>query len=127
MPTARGDGDPGPRRLLGGADNPLVRAVGRVPATVLTKLLVAFAGTVVLLVVLGVLGLGVISDVERQGRERSATSSSGPRRTVQLQAGVAAIQQVVNLRAGTIPDGPFHDILFQSIFSSPTVGWSPTD
>jgi signal transduction histidine kinase len=39
------------------ADNPLVRAVGRVPTTVQRKLLVAFAGIVGLLVILGVLGL----------------------------------------------------------------------
>ena len=58
--TARGNGNPRPRRVLSGADNPLVQAVGRVPATVLTKLLVAFVGTVVLLVVLGVLGLQVM-------------------------------------------------------------------
>ena len=49
MATAHRGGDPGPRRLLGRAVDPLVRAVGRVPATVLTKLLVAFAGTVALL------------------------------------------------------------------------------
>jgi signal transduction histidine kinase len=39
------------------ADNPLVRAVGRVPTTVQRKLLVAFAGIVGLVVILGVLGL----------------------------------------------------------------------
>jgi hypothetical protein len=60
--TARGDGNPGPRRVLSRADNPLVRAVGHMPATVLTKLLVAFVGTVVLLVILGVLGLRVLGD-----------------------------------------------------------------
>ena len=45
------------RRLLSPADNPLVRAVGRVPAGVHVKLLVAFVGTALLVVVLGVLGL----------------------------------------------------------------------
>ena len=97
MPTAGGDGDPGPRRSLGRADNPLVRAVGRVPATVLTKLLVAFAGTVVLLVVLGVLGLGVISD----SNARVVTLGDLQQRATayrQLQTSVAAIQQIVNLR-----------------------------
>jgi signal transduction histidine kinase len=43
------------------ADNPLVRAVGRVPTTVQRKLLVAFAGIVGLLVILGVLGLRELS------------------------------------------------------------------
>jgi signal transduction histidine kinase len=118
MATAAGDGDPGPRRLLGRADNPLVRAVGRVPATVLTKLLVAFAGTVVLLVVLGVLGLGVISD----SNARVVTLGVLQQRATayrQLQTGVAAIQQVVNLRTGNIPDGPFNSITFKALFSSP--------
>jgi signal transduction histidine kinase len=42
------------------ADNPLVRAVGRLPARVHTKLLVAFVGTAVLVVVVGLLGLRVL-------------------------------------------------------------------
>jgi len=53
---------PSVRRTLSRPDNPLVRAVGRVPASVHRKLLVAFVGSVVLLVVLGVLGLRVVSD-----------------------------------------------------------------
>jgi len=59
------------RRVLSRADNPLVRAVGRVPARVRTKLLVAFVGTVVLLIVVGILGLRVLGQsngrVERLG------------------------------------------------------------
>jgi signal transduction histidine kinase len=51
-----------PRRLLRHADNPVVRAIGRVPSTVQRKLLVAFAIVVVLLVTVGVLGLRVLSD-----------------------------------------------------------------
>jgi signal transduction histidine kinase len=43
------------------ADNPLVRAVGRVPTTVQRKLLVALAGIVGLLVILGILGLRELS------------------------------------------------------------------
>jgi signal transduction histidine kinase len=45
-----------------GADNPVVRAVGRMPAKVRTKLLVGFLGIVVLFVVVGILALGVLSD-----------------------------------------------------------------
>ena len=41
------------RRLLSPADDPLVRAVGRVPAGVHAKLLVAFVGTALLVVVVG--------------------------------------------------------------------------
>jgi signal transduction histidine kinase len=57
------------RRLLSPADNPLVRAVGRSPAGVHTKLLVAFAGTALLVVVLGALGLRLIG----QSNERVET------------------------------------------------------
>jgi signal transduction histidine kinase len=57
------------RRLLKPADNPLVRAVGRVPAGVRVKLLVAFVGTVLLVVVLGLLGLRLLG----QSNERVGT------------------------------------------------------
>jgi signal transduction histidine kinase len=49
-------------------DNRLVRAVGRIPARVRTKLLVAFVGTAVLVVVVGLLGLRVLG----QANERVA-------------------------------------------------------
>jgi len=59
------------RRLLAPADNPLVRAVSRLPAKVHTKLLVAFVGTAVLVVGVGLLGLRVLGQsnerVERLG------------------------------------------------------------
>jgi signal transduction histidine kinase len=42
------------------ADNPLVRAVGRLPAKVYAKLLVAFVGTAVVVVAVAVLGLRVL-------------------------------------------------------------------
>ncbi len=117
MATAtRGDSNPGPRRLLSGADNRLVRAVARVPATVLAKLLGAFVGTVVLLVVLGVLGLRVIGEsndriVELGQLQQRAAAYR------QLQTGVVAIQQVVNLRAGAIDFGTY-DRSFDASFSS---------
>jgi len=57
------------RRLLSPADNPLVRAVGRLPAGVHVKLLVAFVGTALLVVVLGVLGLRLLG----QSNERVET------------------------------------------------------
>jgi len=50
----------GKRRPLSRRDNPLVRAVGRLPARVHTKLLVAFVGTAVLVVAVGLLGLRVL-------------------------------------------------------------------
>ncbi|HET6602211.1 MAG TPA: HAMP domain-containing sensor histidine kinase [Gaiella sp.] len=57
------------RRLLTPADNPLVRAVGRIPAGVHAKLLVAFAGIALLVVVLGALGLRLLG----QSNERVDT------------------------------------------------------
>ena len=57
------------RRLLSPADNPLVRAVGRLPAGVHVKLLVAFGGIALLVVVLGALGLRLLG----QSNERVET------------------------------------------------------
>jgi len=48
------------RRRLSPGDNPVVRAVGTIPAKVRTKLLVAFVGTAVVVVVVALLGLRVL-------------------------------------------------------------------
>jgi signal transduction histidine kinase len=56
-------------RRLSPDDNPLVRAVGRVPARVHTKLLVAFVGTALLVVAVAVLGLRLLG----QSNERVET------------------------------------------------------
>ncbi|MCI0632576.1 MAG: hypothetical protein L0206_01445 [Actinobacteria bacterium] len=57
------------RRSLSPGDNPLVRTVGRLPAKVHTKLLIAFVGTAVLLVAVGALGLRVLAQAnDRVGR-----------------------------------------------------------
>jgi signal transduction histidine kinase len=59
----------GRRRPLSSGDNALVRAVGRLPARVHTKLLVAFVGTAVLVVAVGLLGLRVLGQSnDRAGR-----------------------------------------------------------
>ena len=57
------------RRLLSPAGDPLIRAVGRVPAGVHAKLLVAFVGTALLVVVVAVLGLRLLG----QSNERVET------------------------------------------------------
>jgi hypothetical protein len=57
------------RRLLSSADNPLVRAVARLPARVHVKLLVAFVGTALLVVGVGLLGLRLLG----QSNERVVT------------------------------------------------------
>ncbi len=57
------------RRPLSPGDNPIVGAVGRLPARVHTKLLIAFVGTAVLLVAVGALGLRVLAQSnDRVGR-----------------------------------------------------------
>src|SRR4026208_1145499 len=47
-------------RLLSPADHPLARAVGRAPAGVHAKLLVAVVGTALLVVAVGLLGLRLL-------------------------------------------------------------------
>jgi signal transduction histidine kinase len=80
------------------ADNPLVRAIARVPATVNRKLLVAFVGIVVLLVAVGVLGLRVLGDAS----DRVETLGDLQLRTAAyqtFQTETALLQELVELRA----------------------------
>jgi signal transduction histidine kinase len=89
--------------VLSRADNPLVRAVGRIRARVRTKLLAAFVGTVLLLVVVGLLGLGVLGGsnarVERLGTlQLRATVYRG------LQTDAAQLRLLLALRAGGSSD-----------------------
>jgi signal transduction histidine kinase len=70
-------GRPSPASAWIRADNPLVRAVGRLPVTVRTKLLVAFVLIVALLGAVAVLGLRVL------GQSNSRAESLG---TLQLRA-----------------------------------------
>jgi signal transduction histidine kinase len=50
----------GERSLRGSDDNALIRGIGRLPAKVRSKLLIAFVGTAVLVVAVGLLGLRVL-------------------------------------------------------------------
>ncbi len=68
MPQERAAGQTR-RRLLSSADNPLVRAVARLPAGVHLKLLIAFVGTALLVVGVGILGLRLLG----QANERVET------------------------------------------------------
>ena len=72
------------RRLLSPAGDPLVRAVGRVPAGVHVKLLVAFVGTAMLVVAVAVLGLRLLG----QSNERVETLG-----TLQARAAAYGIVQ----------------------------------
>jgi signal transduction histidine kinase len=60
LPQRETHGDAAKLRILSPDDNPLVRAVGRVPAKVRTKLLVAFVATALLVVAVGVLGVRLL-------------------------------------------------------------------
>ena len=97
------------------ADNPLVRAVARVPATVNRKLLVAFVGIVVLLVTVGVLGLRVLGDAN----DRVETLGKLQQRTVayqNLQTDVVLLGNLMALRV----DNDFASI-FAGVNTSPAV------
>jgi signal transduction histidine kinase len=92
---------PPPTRNRG--DNPLVRAVGRLPFTVRTKLLIAFAVIAAVLVTVAVLGLRVLGQsnarVERLGtlQLRAATYQS-------LQTQRQQLRQLLGLRVGGDPN-----------------------
>ena len=67
--------DQGPRVVPGGrrqVGDPIVRAVARLPVTVRTKLLIAFVGTALLLVAVGLLGQLVL------GQSNDRVASVGP-------------------------------------------------
>jgi signal transduction histidine kinase len=87
------------RRLLSRPDNPLVRVVGRIPVRVRTKLLVAFVGTVVLLVVVGGLGLRALGEsnarVERLGALQTRAAAYR-----ELQTEAAQLRLLLSVRAG---------------------------
>jgi signal transduction histidine kinase len=76
-----------------------VRAVGRVPVRVRTKLLVAFVGTVLLLVVVGVIGLRVLGQSNARV-ERLGTLQLRAAAYRELQTDAAQIRLLLALRAG---------------------------
>jgi signal transduction histidine kinase len=77
----------------------LVRAVARLPLAVRTKLYVAFVGTVVLLVVVGILGLRVLggSNARVERLEALQVRATAYR---ELQTDAEQVRQLVALRAG---------------------------
>ena len=85
------------RRLLSPADNALVRAVGRLPAGVHAKLLVAFVGTALLVVVLGVLGLRLLG----QSNERVETLGTLQQRSFAYGKLLSDVRNVRNLQSQT--------------------------
>ena len=79
------------RRPWSRGSDPIVQAVGRVPAKVHTKLLIAFVGTSVLLVAVGLLGLRVL------GQSNDRVGSFGPLQERALRYGQLQ-QQAVDVR-----------------------------
>ncbi len=80
-------------------DDPLVRAVARLPATVRTKLLVAFVGTSMLLVAVGLLGQLVLG----QSNDRVVSLGALRERAIaygQLQQDVAHLRQILAENVG---------------------------
>ena len=87
------------RRMGRGRDNPVVRTVARIPVRVRTKLLLAFVGTVVLLVVVGVLGLRVVGQSnDRVVRLGTLQLRAAAYRGLQTEAG--QVRVLLGLRAG---------------------------
>jgi len=85
------------------ADNALVRAVGRVPVTVRTKLLAAFALMVVLLVVVAALGLRVLG----QSNSRIESLGTLPLRAAtyqSLQSQALLLRQLLAVRVAADPN-----------------------
>jgi signal transduction histidine kinase len=109
------------RRLLSPADNFLIRAVGRVPAGVHVKLLVAFMGTALLVVVVGALGLRLLG----QSNERVETLGTLQVRTAayaQLRSDAGHISLLLSQR----PDAAFKSV-FREENKIPTQGGPAVD
>src|SRR5947207_3696026 len=87
------------RRLLSRADNPLVRAVGRLPVKVRTKLLVAFLSIAALLVLVALLGLRVLGQSNLRAEHLGALQVrvAGYQ---QLEADAAVLRQELAICAG---------------------------
>ena len=91
------------RRRGAPAESPLVRAVGRAPVGVRTKLLVAFAVIAALLVTVGVLGLRVLG--QSNGRVTALGTLQLRAATYQsLQTQAQQLRQLLSIRAAQDPN-----------------------
>ena len=89
----------GKRRLFSRADNPLVRAVARLPVKVRTKLLVAILSIAALLVVVALLGLRVLGQANVRA-ERLGALQVRVAGYQQLEADAAVLRQELAICAG---------------------------
>src|SRR5215211_6103462 len=96
-------------RLPSPADNPLVRAVGRLPTGVHGKLLVAFVGTALLVVGIGLLGLRLLGQsnerVETLGTLQERAFAYGKLRSDALHVRLLLSENVAGDFHKTIPQG----------------------
>lgn len=84
---SRADRYPAGGRIKWGAENPLVRAVARLPAKLRTKLLVAFLVVVTLLVVVALLGLRVLGQANSRAQSiRALQTRSAAYQNLEMQA-----------------------------------------
>ena len=87
------------RRPLSRGDNPVVRAVGRLPLKVHTKLLIAFVGTAVLLVAVGLIGQRILG----QSNDRVASLGELQKRAIAyrtLQSDATHVRQLLAENVG---------------------------
>jgi signal transduction histidine kinase len=89
----------GRRRLLSRADNPLVRAVARLPVKVRTKLLIAILSIAALLAVVALLGLRVLGQSNLRA-ERLGALQVRVAGYQQLEADAAVLRQELAICAG---------------------------
>jgi signal transduction histidine kinase len=89
----------GKRRLLSRADNPLVRAVARLPVKVRTKLLVAILSIAALLVVVALLGLRVLGQANVRA-ERLGALQVRVAGYEKLESDAAVLRQELAICAG---------------------------
>ena len=88
-----------PAAVAGPSENPLVRGVGRLPAKVHTKLLIAFIATAALVVAVGLLGLRVLG----QSSDRAARLGILQERALaygKLESDTRAIRRLLNENPG---------------------------
>jgi cytochrome c-type biogenesis protein CcmH/NrfG len=87
------------RGVARSADNPLVRAVGRIPARVRTKLVVAFLAVAALLVVMALLGLRVLGQSNSRA-ESLRTLQVRAASYQELETAATQLRQLLGLCAG---------------------------
>jgi signal transduction histidine kinase len=87
------------RRLFTRTDNPIVRAVARLPAKLRTKLLVAFLGIAALLVLVAFLGVRVLGQSNSRAEELQ-TLQTHARGYVALNTQATTVRDILGLCAG---------------------------